>query len=217
MSISFLRLNYGQRTQTATLQDFLHLFRILKGHLLFLPFNGFCRCSFRVRGPVNRETNSGTNRMEEKNVPRGSIRPSFERKMLPSLPLSNSNSTHRGKSLDPDFSLLDYKSVDDFLHYTRSKSEFQDLSKHLAKQLKASRSLLSMSRFLTVGTSPREIINQIVESASAVVDAERVVFLELEQDTGDLVYLKYQDNTEAFRIREGIERKNHFLFSAHFS
>jgi hypothetical protein len=158
------------------------------------------------------QTNSATNPMEEKNSPRGTLRPSFERKMLPSLPLGNSNSVHRGKQLDLDFSLLDYKSVDDFLYYTKSKTEFQDLSKHLAKQLKASRSLLSMSRFLAVGASPREIINQIVESASAVVDAERVVFLELDQDSGDLVYLKSHDNTEAFRLREGIERKDHSCY-----
>jgi hypothetical protein len=126
--------------------------------------------------------------------------------MLPSLPLNNSSVNHRIQlQSDIDFSLLDYKSVDDFLYYTKSKSEFQDLSKHLAKQLKASRSLLSLSRFLTVGSSPREVINKIVESASAIIDAERVIFMEFDQDSGDLVYLKSLDNSDSFRARDGIE------------
>lgn len=153
---------------------------------------------------------------EDNQKQRAANRPSYERKMLPSLPLNNSTSVNhriqRRAASDIDFSLLDYKSVDDFLYYTESKSEFQDLSKHLAKQLKASRSLLSLSRFLTVGSSPREVINKIVESASAIVDAERVIFLEFDQESGDLVYLKYLDNSDSsFRVRDGIECKSSLL------
>jgi GAF domain-containing protein len=152
---------------------------------------------------------------EENPKQRGSNRPSYERKMLPSLPLNNSSVNHRIQlQSDIDFSLLDYKSVDDFLYYTKSKSEFQDLSKHLAKQLKASRSLLSLSRFLTVGSSPREVINKIVESASAIIDAERVIFMEFDQDSGDLVYLKSLDNSDSFRARDGIECESLSLASS---
>jgi hypothetical protein len=152
---------------------------------------------------------------EDNQKQRANNKLSHERKMLPSLPLNNSSSVNHRIQLqsDIDFSLLDYKSVDDFLYYTKSKSEFQDLSKHLAKQLKASRSLLSLSKFLTVGSSPREIINKIVDSASAIIDAERVVFMEFDQDTGDLVYLKSLDNADSpLRVRDGIECKFTFSF-----
>lgn len=145
--------------------------------------------------------------MEESGHHRSTTRPSYERKMLTSLPLSNS-SPKLPRQPDLDFSLLDYKSVDDFLYLTKSKTEFQDLSKHLAKQLKASRSLLSMSRYLTVGNSPRDIIHKIIDTASAIIDAERVLFLEFDSEAGELVCQKLGENPETmFRVRDGVECK----------
>lgn len=151
-------------------------------------------------------------------------RPSYESKISLSLPISNSNltttntnttsSTTTNTINDIDFSLLDYKSVDDYLYYITTKNEIQNLSKHLAKQLKASRSLLSLSKFLIFGNNPRDLINKIVDSAGAIIDAERVIFLELEQETADLIYFKSQENSPdiIYRIRDGIECKKFFTF-----
>lgn len=150
-------------------------------------------------------------------------RPSYESKISLSLPISNPNSSSSSSSSsttttiknnlqnDIDFSLLDYKSVDDFLYYITTKNEIQNLSKHLAKQLKASRSLLSLSKFLVFGNNPKELINKIIDSASAIIDAERVLFLELDQETTELIYYKTQENNNTpdiiYRIRDGIECK----------
>ena len=162
-------------------------------------------------------------------------RPSYESKISLSLPISNSNTSSTSSSTstsslttkasttiknhpqtDIDLSLLDYKSVDDFLYYISTKSEIPNISTHLAKQLKASRSLLSLSKFLIFGNSPKELITKIVDSTSAIIDAERVLFLELDQETTELIYFKPQESSSdiIYRIRDGIECKFLFFISS---
>jgi hypothetical protein len=94
------------------------------------------------------------------------------------------------KSAEIDLGLLDYKSVDEFLYVARGD---QRLSWHLAKQLKASRSLIALSEFLTCDAHPRVILAKIINSASAIIDAERVLLLEGNQKTGGLTLFSTHD------------------------
>ena len=109
---------------------------------------------------------------------------------------------------DIDFTLLDYKSVDDFLYIQKSKIDNHTIVTHLAKQLKASRSLVALTQSLTFRISPQDILNRFVESACAIIDAERVFLLILDVESGQLVgSLNTQGSGEKIRISSGVECK----------
>ena len=114
---------------------------------------------------------------------------------------------------DVDFSLLDYKSVEDFLHIHRSKSDNHQVFTNLARQLKASRSLVALTSSLTFNMSPQDILHRFVESAGAIIDAERVFLLAHDKESGDLVgSLNAQNSADStFRISSGVECKNNLI------
>lgn len=115
---------------------------------------------------------------------------------------------------DIDFALLDYKSVDDFIYIQKSKADNHTIVTHLAKQLKASRSLMNLTQCLTIQNNPEDIMNRFVESACAIIDAERVFLLVLDTDSGQLVGLLKNStgSLEPFYLSSGVEcRFSHLL------
>jgi hypothetical protein len=102
-----------------------------------------------------------------------------------------------------DFSLLDYKQPDDFLARYCSPGDERILLEQMAYQLKVSRGLLELST-AAAKSSP---VGRLIDCAQAIVDAEKIVFIEIDSTTGDLLVngSTSGQQPEITRIRSGIE------------
>jgi hypothetical protein len=91
-----------------------------------------------------------------------------------------------------DISLLDVMAIDDFLSHMKSRTEhnWKDLWKEtcvIAEQLKASRELLSIGSNLLSHKSSRSILNRLLDITKVLLDAERVIIMELDTAGHDLI------------------------------
>jgi hypothetical protein len=91
-----------------------------------------------------------------------------------------------------EVSLLDVMDVDDFLHLVKTKtdSNWKELWKEtclVVNQLKAARELLSIGSSL-IGSKPsRKILDRLVEVSHIMLNAERVVIMEIDPTGSELV------------------------------
>jgi hypothetical protein len=107
---------------------------------------------------------------------------------------------------ESDFTLLDYKSIDDFLYHHKCRTDNQKTFAHLAKQLKASRSLVALTKCLSFNTSANDMLHRFVESACAIIDAEHIYLLRIDPETKHLVgSLNSSDLGASFHISSGVE------------
>ncbi len=104
---------------------------------------------------------------------------------IPALPKIESHESNI------DVSLLDVMAVEDFLSLLKGKTEsnWKDLWKEtciFTKQLKAARELLSIGSNLISNRSNRKIIDRLIDVTHTLLNAERVVILEMESSGKEL-------------------------------
>jgi hypothetical protein len=106
-----------------------------------------------------------------------------------------------------DFSLLDYKQPDDFLARYCSPGDERILLEQMAYQLKVSRGLLELSTATAKSSPGDDVVGRLIDCAQAIVDAEKIVFIEIDSTTGDLFVngSTSGQQPEITRIRSGIE------------
>lgn len=91
-----------------------------------------------------------------------------------------------------EVSLLDVMDVEDFLHLVKTKtdSNWKELWKEtclVVNQLKAARELLSIGSSLIGNKPTRKILDRLVEVSHIMLNAERVVVMELDPSGNELV------------------------------
>jgi hypothetical protein len=97
-----------------------------------------------------------------------------------------------------DVSLLDVMALEDFLNLLKNKTEsnYKDLWKEtciFTKQLKAARELLSIGSNLISNRSSRKILDRLLDVSHVLLNAERVVIMEIDQVTKELVVTHSKD------------------------
>lgn len=129
---------------------------------------------------------------------------------IPTLPKIESHESN------VDVSLLDVMAIEDFLSLLKGKTDgnWKDLWKEtciFTKQLKAARELLSIGSNLISNRSNRKIIDRLLDVTHTLLNAERVIIMEMENGGKELV-ITYSKDEKALGLRvsslSGIEGKN---------
>ena len=108
-----------------------------------------------------------------------------ERKLSPRmLPKINS---------EVDFASLDHQAVDVFLA-SFSSTDKATVTKHLTKQLKALRTLLSLSGNLATGCVSEATIDTIIKATTNIISAEKIFVLDIDHQQDNLVVTHSPDN-----------------------
>lgn len=97
-----------------------------------------------------------------------------------------------------DVSLLDVMAIEDFLNLLKNKTDnnWKDLWKEtciFTKQLKAARELLSIGSNLISNRSNRKILDRLLDVTHILLNAERVVIMEVDPSTKELVITHCKD------------------------
>jgi hypothetical protein len=118
-----------------------------------------------------------------------------------------------------DFSLLDYKQPEDFLARYSAPGDDRILLEHMTYQLKVSRALLELST-ASAKSGSSDVVGKIIDCAQAIVDAEKIVFVEIDLINGDLLVngaTSAQHQPMITRIRSGIECLSSSLSISHIT
>jgi hypothetical protein len=114
-----------------------------------------------------------------------------------------------------DVSLLDVMALEDFLSMLKGKTDanWKELWKEtciFTKQLKASRELLSIGSNLISNRASRKIIDRLLDVTHTLLNAERVIVMELDS-TGNELFVTHSKDEKAIGLRvspiSGIECK----------
>ncbi len=102
-----------------------------------------------------------------------------------------------------DIGMLDFMSVEDFtkMMKTQTKDNYGSLwgaSSQMAAQLKASKSLLTMNSYMTMGKTKNEILEKLTESMKFTLGADHVYIFEYAATCNSLV-LTHSDNIVALQ------------------
>lgn len=114
------------------------------------------------------------------------------RERIPPISVNNIPGKSPFSDLDIDMTLLDYKPVEDFLRYYRTKSDQSNLITNLAKQLKASRALFMLDRIVI--SNSHDCILKIIDSSISIIGAEDILLLKLD-DNNDLFVYQSKDGS----------------------
>lgn len=93
-----------------------------------------------------------------------------------------------------DFASLDYQDVDVFLS-SFSSSDKAQVTKHMTKQLKSLRSLLSLSSQLASGVVSDSSFVAIIKATANIISAEKLFVLDIDHQHGQLVVRHSVDNS----------------------